>query len=107
MTENSPLTPYVNLFILRFQENGIYDKQLEWMQNLNQAVFQIKQKEPSKRANVVLTTRMTNGIFLLYLFGMGAAIFMFVIELIFGRVYRVVVSKSNQMNWIFGISRKK
>lgn len=89
-SENSPLTPYVNLFILRFLENGIYDKQLEWMKNLNEAVFQVKRREPPSKENVVLTVEMTFAVFLVYSMGIGIAVLSFVIEIGFDYVYTLV-----------------
>lgn len=66
---------------MTFLENGIYEKQLEWIQNLNQAVFQVKQKEPAERENVVLTMQMTIGVFVVYLVGIGISIVSFLMEL--------------------------
>lgn len=72
----------------------MYYKQLEWMQNLNRAVFHIKQNELEyrghARGHVVLSMEMIVGVFILYIAGMGIAVFSFLIEIIFGYIYPFV-----------------
>lgn len=70
-------------------DNGIYHKQLEWMHDLNEAVFATKRNIPPKRDSVVLTMEMTVDVFVAYLAGMGLAVTSFTIEIVIFRIHKM------------------
>ncbi len=77
----SPLKRYVNNFILRFKENGLYDKHLEWIRRLNSDVFQVNKYKTTSTDPVVLDIDLVFGILVLYLVGVAISMVVFILEL--------------------------
>lgn len=77
----SLLKKYVNDFVRRFIENGLYDKHLEWIRQLNRDVFQVNKYKTTNTDPVVLSLDTVFGIFVLYLVGVTISVAFFVCEL--------------------------
>lgn len=80
----SPLKRYVNNFVLRFAENGLYDIHLEWARRLFRAVFQVNKFRAAStdaRDPIVVDLNLMFAIFAFYLIGIAVSIVVFVIEL--------------------------
>lgn len=72
---------YVNDFIRRFVENGLYDKHLEWIRQLNSDVFLVNKYKTTSKDPVVLNMDIVLGIFFLYIVGVTISVVTFCIEL--------------------------
>ncbi|XP_037025484.1 uncharacterized protein LOC119066900 [Bradysia coprophila] len=80
----SPLKRYINDFVRRFVENGLYDKHLEWIRQLNSDVFQVNKYKKVRRDGkepVVLDIDLVLGIFVLYIVGVVISVVIFLFEL--------------------------
>ena len=75
----SPLKEYVNDFVRRFIENGLYDRHLEWVRQYNRDHFQVK-IDTSSPALVVLSMNEMFDIFVLYFVGASLSVIVFVLE---------------------------
>lgn len=74
---------YVNDFIRRFVENGLYDKHLEWIRQLNRDIFLVNKYKTTNTESdpVVLSMDVFFGIFVLYDVGAAIAFLVFLFEL--------------------------
>lgn len=83
ISKTSQLKRYINDFVLRFVENGLYDRHLEWIRQLNRDIFQVdKYKTTNTETDpVVLSLDVVFGIFILYLAGVAISFAVFVFEL--------------------------
>lgn len=65
-------------------ENGLYDKHLEWIRQLNSDVFQVNKYKVARtdgKEPVVLSMDLVFGIFALYMVGVAISVVVFLFEL--------------------------
>lgn len=68
---------------------------MEWIENLNAAVFATRRNKPPKRDNIVLTVKMSVDVFSMYLTGIGMSIICFIMECVFSNT---LVIRSTRLN---------
>lgn len=81
ISRTSLLKNYVNDFVRRFIENGLYDKHLEWIRQLNRDVLQVNKYKTTDTDVVVLNIDTVFGIVVLHLVGVFISVVVFVFEL--------------------------
>ncbi|KAJ6630889.1 hypothetical protein Bhyg_16545 [Pseudolycoriella hygida] len=67
IAKTSRLKEYVNHFIRRFIESGLYDRHLEWIRQLNKDVFLVNKYRTTSKDPIVLSMEVVVGIFALYI----------------------------------------
>lgn len=81
----SPYKKYANDFVLRFIENGLYNKHNEWVMQLNLANYQLKKRGSAnikRKIKVVINMDLLLGVAAMYMVGVAIALAVFVLELV-------------------------
>lgn len=77
----SPFKTYVDDFVQRFVQNGLYDINLEWARRLNRDLYQVNKYTMAKTTDpITLNLDISFGIFVLYIGCCAISLTVFVVE---------------------------
>lgn len=91
INRKSSYKKYVNEFVLRIIENGLYDKHLQWSTALFNAIFRPPGSPPPiiiGTKQLVLTLTMISGVFDLFFVGVTLSCIAFLFEYVYVKCLR-------------------
>lgn len=97
ISKMSPFKKYINTFVLRYFENGLYDKQREWQVRLSRARYQVRKHEATVKdsVHIVVDLNLISGLYAMYLVGIAVSAVVFIIELNVSIVLRLMRLKAH------------